>query len=236
MEAELIQTPLFLFRFHAIQQKAQIRANFKQKIFYNYLDKCSFVHYISSEQKSTSMKKQLTERQQEILTFIEQFRDANGYPPTLREIGKKFLISSTFGVKRHLDALVKKGYLNVESNASRGISFQRNDESESGYNNIVERNSHFNKIPIVGRVAAGSPILAVENIEGSVVVDPTFMKKTEDSFALRVKGDSMINAGIFENDLVTGARRRGPHPARGRRQRRHLIKKLRFKASEAYRH
>lgn len=155
------------------------------------------------------MKKQLTERQQQILTFIEQFRDANGYPPTLREIGKKFAISSTFGVKRHLDALVKKGYLNIESNASRGISFQRNDENEEGYNNIggnadniIERNNDFTKIPIVGRVAAGSPILAIENIEGSVVVDPTFMKRAEDSFALRVKGDSMINKGIFENDLV----------------------------------
>ncbi|MGA7836817.1 MAG: transcriptional repressor LexA [Ignavibacteriaceae bacterium] len=148
------------------------------------------------------MKKQLTERQQEILTFIEQFRDASGYPPTLREIGKKFQISSTFGVKRHLDALVKKGYLNVESNASRGISFLRNDEPDTGYNSIVERNEEFNKIPIVGRVAAGSPILAIENIEGSVVVDPSLMKKTENSFALRVKGDSMINAGIFENDLV----------------------------------
>jgi len=148
------------------------------------------------------MKKQLTERQQEILTFIEQFRDACGYPPTLREIGKKFQISSTFGVKRHLDALVKKGYLNVESNASRGISFLRNDEPDTGYNSIVERNEEFNKIPIVGRVAAGSPILAIENIEGSVVVDLSLMKKTENSFALRVKGDSMINAGIFENDLV----------------------------------
>jgi len=148
------------------------------------------------------MKKQLTDRQEEILLFIEQFRDSNGYPPTLREIGKKFGISSTFGVKRHLDALVKKGYLTVESNASRGLSSLRNDEHPAKYNSSAENNDIFNKIPIVGRVAAGSPILAIENIEGSVVVDPTFMKKTENSFALRVKGDSMINAGIFEGDLV----------------------------------
>ena len=73
------------------------------------------------------MKNNLTDRQQEILTFIHQFRDENGYPPTLREIGKKFGISSTFGVKRHLDALVKKGYLNIESNASRGIQFQKRE-------------------------------------------------------------------------------------------------------------
>ncbi|MGA8265007.1 MAG: transcriptional repressor LexA [Ignavibacteriaceae bacterium] len=145
------------------------------------------------------MKKLLTERQQEILIFIEQFRESVGYPPTLREIGKKFSISSTFGVKRHLDALVKKGYLNVESNTSRGISSVRNDADKHQYN---ERNDVFAKVPIIGRVAAGSPILAIENIEGSVVVDPAFIKKAEESFALRVKGDSMINSGIFEGDLV----------------------------------
>ena len=145
------------------------------------------------------MKKQLTERQQEILLFIEQFRESTGYPPTLREIGKKFSISSTFGVKRHLDALVKKGYLAIESNASRGISRIRNDEDMPKYN---YENDVFAKVPIVGSVAAGSPITAIENIEGSVVVDPAFIKKAEGSFALRVKGDSMINSGIFEGDLV----------------------------------
>jgi repressor LexA len=149
------------------------------------------------------MKQELTERQQEILSFIHQFRDENGYPPTLREIGKKFGISSTFGVKRHLDALVKKGYLNIESNASRGISIIH-DEPE---NIQIERDDIFRKIPIVGRVAAGSPILAMENIEGSIVIDSAFMKKSENSFALKVKGDSMINAGIFENDLVIVAPR-----------------------------
>ncbi len=143
------------------------------------------------------MKNELTDRQQEILSFIHQFRDENGYPPTLREIGKKFQISSTFGVKRHLDALVKKGYLNVESNASRGISILRDDQFTDPGNDDV-----FRKVPIVGRVAAGSPILAIENIEGSIVIDPAFMKKSQDCFALKVKGDSMVNAGIFENDLV----------------------------------
>ncbi len=144
------------------------------------------------------MKNVLTDRQQEILDFIHQFRDENGYPPTLREIGRRFSISSTFGVKRHLDALVKKGYLNIESNASRGISIVKDDPTgdERVSNDIYRR------IPIVGRVAAGSPILAIENIEGSVVIDSTFMKKSQDCFALKVKGDSMVNAGIFENDLV----------------------------------
>lgn len=149
------------------------------------------------------MKTQLTERQEEILNFIQQFREESGYPPTLREIGKKFGISSTFGVKRHLDALQKKGYLDIESNASRGISFLKNTTIvESANRTVLELPTEFRKVPIVGRVAAGSPILAVENIEGSIVIDSSFLKKSEDCFALRVKGDSMINAGIFEGDLV----------------------------------
>ena len=146
------------------------------------------------------MKKELTDRQNEILTFIKDYLKENGYPPTLREIGKGFQISSTFGVKRHLDALVKKGYLNVESNASRGICIVHDDDEQVPSANII--NEAFNKIPIVGRVAAGSPILAMENIEGSVIIDPSFIKKAENAFALRVQGDSMINVGIFENDLV----------------------------------
>jgi repressor LexA len=138
------------------------------------------------------MKLVLTDRQREILTFIQQFKNETGYPPTLREIGKKFGISSTFGVKRHLDALEKKGYLIIESNSSRAISILNE-----------EKNSQLeNQIPVIGRVAAGSPILAIENIEGNIVVDPSFKKNGGESFALKVKGDSMMNAGIFEGDLV----------------------------------
>lgn len=147
------------------------------------------------------MKKQLTERQEEILVFIQQYLHENGYPPTLREIGKKFGISSTFGVKRHLEALTKKGYLNILSNASRGISINREDAESSELINYSEVNNNF-KIPIIGRVAAGSPITAEENVEGSIVIDPMFLKKDDDSFALIVKGDSMIEAGVFEGDLV----------------------------------
>jgi repressor LexA len=147
------------------------------------------------------MKNKLTDRQEEILIFIQQFTAENGYPPTLREIGKNFQISSTFGVKRHLEALVKKGHINIESNASRGISMIRKvqDElTESSFND----ESVFIKIPVLGRVAAGLPITAIENMEGSLVVDPMFLKKAEDAFALRIRGDSMINAGINDGDLV----------------------------------
>lgn len=148
------------------------------------------------------IKKELTERQEEILSYIKSFQQECGYPPTLRQIGKRFSISSTFGVKRHLDALVKKGYLNIESNASRGISIIR-DENEFPLPTLVRADEiQENKIPIIGRVAAGSPIFAEENIEGNIQIDPAFISRTENCFALRVNGDSMINAGIFEGDLV----------------------------------
>lgn len=147
------------------------------------------------------MKNKLTDRQEEILAFLKQFTLDSGYPPTLREIGRHFQISSTFGVKRHLEALVKKGFINIESNASRGISMIRKNSDD-----FVEENwsdeSVFVKIPVLGRVAAGLPINAVENLEGSLVVDPSFLKKSENAFALRVRGDSMINAGINDKDLV----------------------------------
>jgi len=147
------------------------------------------------------MKNQLTDRQEEILNFINSYREINGFPPTIREIAKQFQLSSTFGVKKHLDALVKKGYLHIESFASRGISTLPNNESQTRQS-VLEKNDIFSRIPIVGRVAAGTPILAEQNIEGSLVIDPSFLKRSENCFALKVKGDSMIKAGIFEGDYV----------------------------------
>jgi len=148
------------------------------------------------------MKKNLTDRQNEILNFIQQFRDEVGYPPTLREIGKKFGISSTFGVKRHLDALVKKGFLSVESNASRGIAVLDIESGEVENIRKLEESQLFSRIPVIGRVAAGTPVTAIENVEGNIIVDSTFLKRAENCYALKVKGDSMINIGIFEGDYV----------------------------------
>ncbi|MHC1737670.1 MAG: transcriptional repressor LexA [Ignavibacteriaceae bacterium] len=142
--------------------------------------------------------KKLTDRQKDVLSFIQQFRDQVGYPPTLREIAKKFGIASTFGVKRHLDALSKKGYLNVESSTSRGITILQEINS---FPNTSFRNK-FTEINVIGRVAAGSPVQAIENVEGSMVIDSSFVQRDGDYFGLRVKGDSMINAGICEDDIV----------------------------------
>lgn len=146
------------------------------------------------------MSKELTERQESILNFIRQFVQETGYPPTLREIGRNFGISSTFGVKRHLEALVKKGFLNIETNASRGITLLKNTLTLE--KPIPAADDLFVKIPVVGRVAAGLPVLAVENIDGSMIIDSSFIKNAINTFALKVQGDSMINAGIKEGDFV----------------------------------
>lgn len=146
------------------------------------------------------MKDRLTDKQTEILNFIKSFISENGFPPTLREIGKYFNIVSTFGVKRHIVALQKKGFLKINSNSSRAISIVKSTEDE--FENVINRAENVHKIPVVGRVAAGSPILSEENIEGSVSIDSSFIKNASRCFALKVHGDSMIDEGIFEGDLV----------------------------------
>lgn len=119
-------------------------------------------------------------------------------PPTVREIGNRFEISSTNGVRSILAALIKKGYINRSPRLSRGIEIlNTGDEAEQN-----EAVSNTIEIPIVGRVAAGTPILAVQNLEGTVTIDRDFLACRSDVFALRVKGDSMINAGIFDGDLI----------------------------------
>lgn len=144
------------------------------------------------------MSKELTDRQKQILGFIRDYIEYNGYPPSYREIGENFDIASTFGVKRHLDALIKKGFLKNEGNISRALSLtplsQPTPQSKSAIE-LVE-------LPIVGRVAAGYPILAEENIEGTLSIQSSLLQNKAESFGLKVKGDSMIDAGIFENDIV----------------------------------
>ena len=144
------------------------------------------------------MDEKLTDRQKDILDFICQYKDENGYPPTLREIGKNFDIASTFGVKRHLDVLEKKGYIAILAKQSRGIAILKPELLKNSFTSY----DNTNRVPIVGQVAAGSPVLAVESIEGSIAIDSSYLKRPESSFALKVKGDSMINAGVFEGDLV----------------------------------
>ena len=135
------------------------------------------------------MGDKLTERQRSILGFIRSEVEKNGYPPTFREIGKKFGIKSTNGVNATLKALEKKGYLKRHSKLSRGIGLL-----ESVLPSIK-------RYPVIGRVAAGQPLLAEQNIESEIAVDGFFLSG-ENVFALRVNGDSMKDAGIFDGDHV----------------------------------
>lgn len=143
--------------------------------------------------------KALTERQQEIYDYIRSCTETNKMPPTVREIGDKFHIASTNGVRSILAALIKKGYIRRAPRLSRGIEIvqfeQAKPEAQTEESSTVE-------VPIIGRVAAGTPILAVQNIEGTMTVDRDFLASQPGVFALHVKGDSMINAGIFDGDLV----------------------------------
>ena len=138
--------------------------------------------------------KELTARQREIFEYIKKSVIEVGRPPSLREIGEKFSINSTNGVRSALEALERKGFIRRNRYLSRGIEI------------IKEAPEHLNEeqlrtVPIVGRVAAGMPLWAEQNIEGNFYVDRTFVTG-EQIFALRVNGDSMKDAGIFDGDFV----------------------------------
>jgi repressor LexA len=130
----------------------------------------------------------LNDRAREILAFIQRSTRDRGFPPTIREIGEHFKISSTNGVRYYLNILEKSGQLRRKGKISRGIETTGARAGGLG-------------IPILGRVAAGQPTLAEENYEGRLEADRVFGQPDE-LFALRVKGDSMIDAGIIEGDYV----------------------------------
>jgi repressor LexA len=137
----------------------------------------------------------LTTRQQQIFDFITQYIRELSKPPTFREIGKRFAIKSTNGVKSLLTAIEKKGFLKVYPRISRGIQLTT-ALTEEASNSML-------RIPILGQISAGLPLLAVEHQEDSLLLDPSLLGKGAGStFALRVKGDSMIGAGILPGDLV----------------------------------
>ncbi len=140
----------------------------------------------------------LTQRQEDILKFISDFITTNSFPPSYREIGNHFSITSTFGVKRHLDALIKKGYINIDSKSNRSIALT--EKSSEIFNTIKENNSI--EIPILGRVAAGYPVLSEQNIDGTLFIDSSLIKRGGNYFGLKVRGESMIEDGIFEGDTV----------------------------------
>ncbi len=158
----------------------------------------------------------LTFRQREILDFISASIVERGFPPTLREIGEHFQIRSTNGVNDHLKALEKKGHLRREDLKSRAmrpilpdtggmgevVPLRRGAAMGTGNVEIVSNDDDMAEIPILGRVAAGVPILAVENATDTVRVDRVLIGGHKEVFGLRIVGESMIDDGIFDGDYV----------------------------------
>jgi repressor LexA len=137
------------------------------------------------------MKKPLTDRQRAIYDFIKSVVDRRGMPPTMREIGEKFDIRSTNGVEGHLAALEARGLIKRERGKSRGLLLL------SGQRTAVS-------IPVLGRVAAGQPVLSPENREGEMTIDPTLfsVRNTSNLFGLKVRGESMADAYILDGDVL----------------------------------
>jgi repressor LexA len=130
--------------------------------------------------------KTLTNRQKEILDLIKSYIVDYGFPPTRAEISKILGFKSANAAEQHLRAIEKKGYIQILSGASRGIVLSEDEERG---------------IPVIGLVAAGGPILAQENIEKRVPVSQSLLTESVDYY-LRVKGDSMVDVGIYEEDLI----------------------------------
>ena len=148
----------------------------------------------------------LTTRQQQVLDFIEDRINAWGYPPTIREIGEHLGIKSTNGVADHLKALKRKGYLTQRDLKSRTLTPTQpasvSAQSASVVPLLLPTTGTGVAIPLLGRVAAGEPILAEENAEGAVVVDSVLVGDGRRLFALKVVGESMIEDGIHDGDYI----------------------------------
>lgn len=137
---------------------------------------------------------ELSKRQLKALNFIIRFIKDHGFPPTVRELQKELGVSSVRGASIHLEALEKKGYIE-RSGKARGIRILRHPLTHTSAEDTL-------KIPLVGQVAAGKPILAEENIEKYVAVKRKYLGGAQNAFLLRVEGDSMIEAGIQPGDLA----------------------------------
>lgn len=135
----------------------------------------------------------ITERQKEIVGFIADFTETRGYPPTVREISEHFEVSLK-AIQDHLAALEKKHCIEIDKHHSRAIRVLIDDRQK--------RKVFVNKIPLLGTIAAGKPLLSEENLDGYVSIAEPFVKPGKSYFALRVRGESMVGAGILEGDLA----------------------------------
>lgn len=150
--------------------------------------------------KDTELKP-LTKRQQQIFDFILECMVANGAPPTRVEIAEHFGFRSPNAAEDHLKALDKKGHIELRSGTSRGIFISESARMHSMFENDFPELGDANGMAVIGDVAAGAPIFASQHVQKMVSVDQSLFSEKAD-FLLKVRGDSMINIGIFEQDLL----------------------------------
>jgi len=146
-------------------------------------------------------RSELTERQAEILDFIRAFTARNSYPPSVRDICEAVGLSSTSSVHAHLNTLEEKGFIQRGVSSARAIIVLGNDPEGISFDESTEVIRNVVTLPLLGQVAAGTPILADENIEENLPLPKQVVGDTA-SFMLTIRGDSMIEAGIFDGDYV----------------------------------
>ena len=142
----------------------------------------------------------LTKRQEDALTFIKTYIVSHGYPPTVREIAKEIGVSSPATVQAHLDGLAEKGYIKKGNNKNRTIELMVENEYLPQNENVVE-------VPLLGKITAGNPIEAIQNPNEYFSLPAYLIPKDKEVFTLHVSGESMINAGILDGDIVIVERR-----------------------------
>lgn len=137
----------------------------------------------------------LTDKQKNILQVIKQLIAKNGYPPTIREIGKKAKLSSPATIHFHLTKLEEKGYIKKGDNKNRTIEILVPNEYVEDKNNVVN-------VPLLGKVTAGTPIEAIETPDEYISIPASLIGNKKEVFSLRVSGESMINVGIYDGDIL----------------------------------
>lgn len=137
----------------------------------------------------------LTTRQKEILTYIKQYYAKNKYTPSIRNICEHFNLSSSATVKVHLDGIIEKGFLRRDSRNPRYLEIMVPNEFEQSNNDVVN-------VPLLGKITAGNPIEAIETPDEYFPLPVSLIPNNKEIFTLRVSGESMINAGIHDNDII----------------------------------
>lgn len=142
----------------------------------------------------------LTKRQEDALNFIKTYIVSHGYPPTVREIATNIGVSSPATVQAHLDSLANKGYIKKGSNKNRTIELMVDNE-------FIPKNEDVIEVPLLGKITAGNPIEAIQNPNEYFSLPAYLVPKDKEVFTLNVSGDSMINVGILDGDIVIVERR-----------------------------